>query len=153
MHLIFHQLKSTASASFDPMVQDQIRRSSEIIVPVHNDGHSSSAGRKCDSPGVSACHFVTVCVIQDIEGGKKKRQQAWELRQRGVWWVFLFFPLLADWDKCSNPKTRRWEERVCACAFYQLEDHWMYLLPRRSTCLVTEESKIFLFAFRYDNNH
>lgn len=34
---------------------------------------------------------------------------------------------------------------MCACAFYQLQDHWMFLLPRRSTRLVTEESNIYLF--------
>jgi len=38
---------------------------------------------------------------------------------------------------------------VRACAFYQLEDHWMYLLPRRSTRLVTEESKIIFFLHSY----
>lgn len=90
---------------------------------------------------------LSQCVLfKTLRGNKKKRQQAWELRQRGVWWVFLFFPLLTDGDKCSNPKTWRWEGHVCACAFYQLENHWMYLLPRRSARLVTEESKIISFC-------
>lgn len=35
---------------------------------------------------------------------------------------------------------------MCACAFYQREDHWMYLLPRRSTRLVTEEHKIIFLS-------
>lgn len=95
MQLIFHQLKLKARASFDPMVQDQVRQSSEIIMPVHKGRHGSSAGRKRDSPRVSACHFVTVQVIQNMGGGGGK-QQAWELRQRGVWCIFLFFPLLTD---------------------------------------------------------
>lgn len=75
VQLIFHPLKSTARASFDPIVPDQVRRSSEIIIPVHKYGRGGSAGRKCDSPRVSACHFATVCVIQDTEEGKKEKKR------------------------------------------------------------------------------
>lgn len=44
---------------------------------------------------------------------------------------------------------------MCACAFYQLQDHWMFLLPRRSTRLVTEEKQhlFIFFAFLYDDIH
>lgn len=75
MQPTFYPLKPTASASFDPAAQDQVRQSSEIIAPGHEQGHRGSAGRKGDPPRVSAQHFVTACVIQDT-GGKKKRKAA-----------------------------------------------------------------------------
>lgn len=76
MQPTFYPLKPTASASFDPAAQDQVRQSSEIIAPGHEQGHRGSAGRKGDPPRVSAQHFVTACVIQDTGGKKKKRKAA-----------------------------------------------------------------------------
>lgn len=107
---------------------------------------------------VTLPQYVLFKTIREKRGKREKNQTS----RAGIWdrgpcgGSFLFFSLLTDWDKCSNPKIWRWEGRVraCACAFSQLEDHWMYLLPRRSTCLVTEESTYFFFGgFLYDNNH
>lgn len=93
MQLIFHQLKLKARASFDPMVQDQVRQSSEIIMPVHKGRHGSSAGRKRDSPRVSACHFVTVQVIQNMGGGGGEAAGLGAETEGRVVYLFIFSPL------------------------------------------------------------
>lgn len=94
MQLIFHQLKLKARASFDPMVQDQVRQSSEIIMPVLKGRQGgSSAGRKCDSPRVSACHFVTVQVIQNMAGRWGEAAGLGAETEGRVVYLFIFSPL------------------------------------------------------------
>lgn len=45
---------------------------------------------------LSACHFVTVCVIQGTEGEKKQAADLGAETEGCVVGLFYFFPLLAD---------------------------------------------------------